>query len=174
MSAQEGQVIQRLATQGLVVLDAGEDDIVFCCGAKAEACYFAMQGSLSYETRDQGLIDVEEEQWISEMCLWTDWGHVGDLSARSFSSILAIQFQAFCECIASLVAAQNQAHRYALAYVEAMNQATGLTDVWLYEKVSTTRDIPGTGTHMLSQLFRSRFWFDPGSENMVRVAPSLA
>lgn len=174
VSAQEGQVIQRLATQGVVVLDAGEDDIVFCSGAKAEACYFAMEGSLSYDTRGQGMLDVEEQQWISEMCLWTDWGHVGDLSARSFSSILAIHSQAFCECIASLESAQNQAHHYALAYVQAMNEATGLTDVWLYEKVPTTRDSPGTGTHMLGNLFRSRFWFDAGSENMVRVAPSLA
>ena len=177
MSAQEGQVIQRLATQGVVVLDAGEDDLVFCRGAKAEACYFAMQGSLSYET-DDNLWELRARHWISEMCLWTEWCHVGDLTSTNFSKILAIHFEAFCTCVGSLGAAQNQAHRYALAYVEAMNQASDLTDLWLYQQgaASEPTGTGGTGTEMLSQLFKGRFLSDSGSRThsaqLARVAPS--
>ena len=175
VSAQEGQVIQRLATQSLVVLDAGEDDTVFCCGANSEACYLAMHGSLAYESHGK-LLEVHSHQWISEMCLWTEWSHVGDLTATSFSKILAIHFQGFCTCVASLGAAQIQAHHYALSYLETMNQTQDLSDLWLFEKPSASREHPDLSTHMLGQLFTTRFWTErlvtrTHSVRLARVAP---
>lgn len=55
-------------------------------GCRADATYFTLHGALSYLKNDDPT-RVRFGQWISEMCLWTEWFHVGDL--LSVSRLLA-------------------------------------------------------------------------------------
>ena len=47
-------------------------------------------GSVLYLQNGAGLGRNPNGGWISEMCLWTPWAHVGDLVSANFSRVLAI------------------------------------------------------------------------------------
>ncbi|CAK9105380.1 unnamed protein product, partial [Durusdinium trenchii] len=99
-STQEDQIVQTLAQRAIAVLDSAEDDVVFCSGFEADATYFALDGALCYVRTGHCPCDVSR-QWISEMCLWTEWSHVGDLSSISFAKLVAINVEEFCNIIRS-------------------------------------------------------------------------
>ena len=57
-----------------------------CSGCRADATYFILHGALCYLKKDDPTCRVRFGQWISEMCLWTEWLHLGDLISVSHSS----------------------------------------------------------------------------------------
>eukprot|EP00435_Cladocopium_sp_Y103_P036893 s2224_g9.t1 len=127
-SLQEGHVVQTLARQSVSVLDFAEDDVVFCTGNAAVAAYSIMQGSVLYlQNGAEGR--NPNDCWISEMCLWTPWAHVGDLVSANFSRVLAIHVKEFCNIICEAPAVQVQAHGYALEYVEKLKSELQLCDL---------------------------------------------
>lgn len=127
-SLQEGHVVQTLARQSVSVLDSAEDDVIFCTGNVAVASYSIMQGSVFYlQNGAEGR--NPNGCWISEMCLWTPWAHVGDLVSANFSRILAIHVKEFCNIICEAPAVQVQAHGYALEYVEKLKSELQLCDL---------------------------------------------
>ncbi|CAK8997435.1 Potassium voltage-gated channel subfamily H member 7, partial [Durusdinium trenchii] len=128
-STQEDQIVQTLAQRAIAVLDSAEDDVVFCSGFEADATYFALDGALCYVRTGHCPCDVSR-QWISEMCLWTEWSHVGDLSSISFAKLVAINVEEFCNIIRSAGDVQARANEYATRFVEALNQQSDLTDLW--------------------------------------------
>ena len=133
LSFQEGHVLQKVAMQGVAILDAGEDDLVYCFGADADACYFSLFGSLRYLQKEKAPADIPAGVWISEMCLWTSWTHTGDVICTSMSRIAALHVDAFCEGISSVADLQRHAHYYATEYLEELNRQKDVTDLWQYQ-----------------------------------------
>ncbi|CAK9110025.1 Potassium/sodium hyperpolarization-activated cyclic nucleotide-gated channel 4 (Hyperpolarization-activated cation channel 4) (HAC-4) [Durusdinium trenchii] len=129
-STQEDQIMQTLAQRAIAVLDSAEDDVVFCSGFKADATYFAINGALCYVRTGATPSSLSSEQWVAEMCLWTDWYHVGDLLSISFAKLVAINVEEFCAIIGSAGTVQAQAHEYAISFVDALNQQLDLSDLW--------------------------------------------
>ena len=67
------------------------------------------------------------------MCLWTSWTHTGDVISTNMSRIVALHVEAFCQGISSAADLQRQAHFYAMAYLEELNQRKDATDLWQFE-----------------------------------------
>eukprot|EP00435_Cladocopium_sp_Y103_P074113 s223_g46.t2 len=130
MSVQENHIMQTLAQRAVAILDSAEDDVVFCHGCKADATYFTLHGALRYLKNDDPPSRVRFGQWISEMCLWTEWLHVGDLLSVSFAKLVAINVNEFCNIIATAGAVQVQAHEYAISFVEQLNKEIDVNDLW--------------------------------------------
>ena len=133
LSFQEGHVLQNIAKKGIAILDAGEDDLVYCFGAVADSCYFSLHGSLVFLQKEKDPQDIPVGTWISEMCLWTSWTHTGDVISTNMSRIVALHVEAFCQGISSAADLQRQAHFYAMAYLEELNQRKDATDLWQFE-----------------------------------------
>ena len=133
LSFQEGHVLQNIATKGIAILDAGEDDLVYCFGAIADSCYFSLHGALVFLQKEKDPQDIPVGTWISEMCLWTSWTHTGDVISTSMSRIVALHVEAFCQGISSAADLQRQAHFYAMEYLEELNQRKDATDLWQFE-----------------------------------------
>ncbi|CAJ1442803.1 unnamed protein product [Effrenium voratum] len=129
LSAREEQVMQTLARTGVSIVAAAENDAIFCSGAKADTAYFAMQGSLVYMCENSPEA-VNHERWVSEMCLWTDWWHVGDLLSAGIGKIAMIHATEFCHILSNMDNLQRQARCYATDYVQALNQTVDATDLW--------------------------------------------
>ncbi|CAK9059777.1 unnamed protein product, partial [Durusdinium trenchii] len=130
LSIAEEQVLHGLARKAMWVHETAEDDVIFCHGNAATAAYFALNGSLLYLQLMASAVQAKRGQWICEMSLWTDWAHLGDLLTQSFSKVIEIRVQEFCEIVSKAGACQIHAHHYALEYVEALNLADEVSDLW--------------------------------------------
>ncbi|CAK9063243.1 unnamed protein product [Durusdinium trenchii] len=138
LSLQEGKSLQTLASQAISLHSLAEDDVVFCAGHAACSAYMVTSGSMRYL---QGGFekDASNDLWISEMCLWTSWHHVGDLVCHSFCKLVAIHSEDFCRIISASVPLQVQAHEYAAVYVEKMNSAASVDDLRIREVQNSGR-----------------------------------
>lgn len=166
---QEGHIMQTLAQRAVAVLDSAEDDVVFCNGCRAEATYFILNGALRYARPSEPPQGVMFGQWISEMCLWTEWRHVGDLLSISFAKLVAINVAEFCNIIGSAGHVQAQAHEYALSFVETLNQHSDLTDLWqLAPPTKRSKSIMKDGWQTSFAFLR---WGRSGT-SLLKVSPS--
>jgi len=156
-SLQDGHVMQKIAMHGVAILDAGEDDLVFCSGSSADSCYLLCHGSTRYLHKGTSPEEVQPNLWIAEMCLWTEWMHPGDLLSTSMSKITALHVNAFCEGISSSADLQRQGRVYAMEYVEAMNGQGDLTDLWQFRVsaniVSTAHPAENASASFVKRLF---------------------
>lgn len=132
LSLQEEQVMQTIANKAMTIVETAEDDVIFCHGNMASATYFALDESCNmlYLRLTCSTLKPKGREWITEMCLWTEWLHLGDLITSSFSKFIAIKSQEFCAIVSKSGPCQVQAHHYALEYVEAMNEAEDVSDLW--------------------------------------------
>ena len=94
--------------------------------------YFISEGSLMYAWGDQKVTFNEKDKlgWLVEMCLWTPWVHVGELSTRSVSCVETIQLEPFFECICRSLDVLRLAQEYAESFVKSMNSLAAVTDLW--------------------------------------------
>lgn len=131
LSLQEEQVMQTIANKAMTVLETAEDDVIFCHGNLAAAAYYALDDcSMLYLQPNVAVVKPGCREWISEMCLWTEWLHLGDLITSSFSKFIVIKAQEFCEIVSKAGPCQVQGHYYALEYVEALNEVQDASDLW--------------------------------------------
>jgi len=108
------------------------NDTVFEVGSVAQEAYFISEGSLMYAWGDQKVTFNEKDKlgWLVEMCLWTPWVHVGELSTRSVSCVETIQLEPFFECICRSLDVLRLAQEYAESFVKSMNSLAAVTDLW--------------------------------------------
>ena len=125
------------ATTGLSYHEVGEDDMIFVHGNEATMAFLQIQGSLIYSQMDSST-PVEDNAWISEMCLWMPWDFVGDLRCLTFSKIYTMHADTFRDVISSAVLLQVQAHLYATDYVKALRAQARLSDLWQHREARDT------------------------------------
>lgn len=131
LSLQEEQVMQTIANKAMTVLETAEDDVIFCHGNLATAAYYALEDcSMLYLQPNVAAVKPDCREWIAEMCLWTEWLHLGDLITSSFSKFIVIKTQEFSEIVSRAGPCQVQGHYYALEYVEALNEVQDASDLW--------------------------------------------
>ena len=133
LNVQEENVMRSLASKAVEIIDSGENEVIFCCNTRAEATYFALHASLRYNHAEHQRT-VNYGFWAAEMCLWTEWWHVGDLISADFARIAIIRLQEFCKLISDTQSIQHQAHNYALDFVHALNQEFNVCDLWQLPK----------------------------------------
>lgn len=138
ISAKQEQVVHKIATHAISLMHAAEDDLIFANGTEAEILFWPTQGSFRYLQTEQ-VLQVQEGQWISEMCLWCQWAHVGDFISDGFTKLVTIHADEFCKCVAKVVELQMQAHRHARTYVDALNCEDFLSDLWQFRNVLSVR-----------------------------------
>eukprot|EP00434_Breviolum_minutum_P024619 symbB.v1.2.021740.t1/scaffold1878.1/size97411/1 len=121
--ANEVQVLQRIASQALAVLDFAEDDVIFFMGTEATSAYLNIHGRLQYwQPGMEEPVVPRDDTWIAEMCLWMNWNYAGDLRCGSFGKLLVLQVQEFCDIICKFSEVQVQVHKWVTTYVEEWNE----------------------------------------------------
>eukprot|EP00439_Symbiodinium_sp_Y106_P060068 s422_g8.t2 len=127
---QEGKVLQSLATKALYTVEFAQNDVVFCQGGIADAAFLVLSGRFRYTRRMKGFI-ISDEHWVAEVCLWTPWLYVGEMVAKEIGRSVAVEVEAFCECIGAVWEMRQQATYFAQMVVEDLNtqQVEDLTDV---------------------------------------------
>lgn len=63
----------------------------------AEEAYFLSEGSLTYTWGENKVSFSEKDKfgWLVEICIWTPWVHVGELSTRTVSNVEIMQIEPF-------------------------------------------------------------------------------
>jgi hypothetical protein len=86
-------VMHRICQESVGSFSLAENDMVFRSNEAAKYMYFAKSGTLVYTLagddtpHEPGL---KPKEWISEMVLWTEWRHHGDLQAGSACELLRL------------------------------------------------------------------------------------
>ena len=59
--------------------------------------YFLSEGSLTYTWGENKVSFSEKDKfgWLVEICIWTPWVHVGELSTRTVSNVEIMQIEPF-------------------------------------------------------------------------------
>lgn len=104
----EYQRVNLLCSSGIDFILAREGDDVFTCNRRAKGSYYLVKGSSLYSQSpvysrvlEPVAIAVGERAWISEVALWVDWFHVGNLAGVELTHALLIQTEAFVEMVVS-------------------------------------------------------------------------
>lgn len=107
-------------------------DTVFEAGSVAEEAYFLSEGSLTYTWGENKVSFSEKDKfgWLVEICIWTPWVHVGELSTRTVSNVEIMQIEPFFECICRSLDVLQLARSYAEDFVANMNSYAAVTDLW--------------------------------------------
>lgn len=127
---QENKVLQSLAVKALYTVELAQNDVVFCAGGVAESAYLVLSGSFSYVRQNKDR-RVGLEHWIGDQCLWTPWLYVGELLAREIGRLVAMEAEAFCQCVGAVWEMRQQAMYFSQTVVEDLNSMSieDLTDV---------------------------------------------
>ncbi|CAE7646831.1 Hcn4, partial [Symbiodinium pilosum] len=159
-------VAQKLAVKALTTVQLAQNDIVFNRGTVADTTYFSLDESLRYfhYVQDE---DVGRGTLIAEVGLWTPWVHIGDLVATDMNGLVAIDIEAFCQCVGETQETKQQAIFMAQSIVSALNDIEILTDLWLYpiedeagfESASTqgAKKIEGVRLDSITRLVKQRW-----------------
>ncbi|CAE7347860.1 Hcn3 [Symbiodinium natans] len=135
VAAHREAAFQKLASDAVRVIDTGDLDALFSTNQEAHTSYLLLDGSLRYVHGQAGEQKLRSRSWISEMALWTQWLHVGELLSIGFSRLVCLDVQEFSNSIFSSLDLRNRAHLYAKLYVERLRQERLMSDLWLYEDV---------------------------------------
>jgi len=94
--------------------------------------YFLSEGSLTYTWGEKKVSFSEKDKfgWLVEICIWTPWVHVGELSTRTVSNVEIMQIEPFFECICRSLDVLQLARSYAEDFVANMNSYAAVTDLW--------------------------------------------
>ncbi|CAK9007706.1 Potassium voltage-gated channel subfamily H member 2 (Ether-a-go-go-related gene potassium channel 1) (ERG-1) (Eag-related protein 1) (Ether-a-go-go-related protein 1) (MERG) (Voltage-gated potassium channel subunit Kv11.1) [Durusdinium trenchii] len=131
---QENKVLQSLAVKALHMVELAQNDVVFCTGGIAECSYLVLSGQFSY-VKLAKQYPAGGHHWIGDYCLWTPWLYMGELLAREIGRLVALEAEAFCECVGAVWEMRQQAMFFAQMVVEELNnlQLEDLTDVKMDE-----------------------------------------
>ncbi|CAE7264443.1 CngA [Symbiodinium sp. CCMP2592] len=122
--------LHQLARSSLTQLVAASGDVIFLSGKVASAAYLKVSGSLSYY-RDDGVEELDDSRWITEVCLWTAWVYMGDLESNTVSDMLCLDATTFCQMLNQTYATQRAASIYAKRFLNVLKKQTVLTDVFV-------------------------------------------
>eukprot|EP00913_Durusdinium_trenchii_P027348 g25657.t1 len=83
------------------MVELAQNDVVFCTGGIAECSYLVLSGQFSY-VKLAKQYPAGGHHWIGDYCLWTPWLYMGELLAREIGRLVALEAEAFCECVGAL------------------------------------------------------------------------
>lgn len=105
----------------------GRLDFIFSNTDDAQSMYVFEHGEMAYFHHGHDEEKLEVGQFISEMCLWMQWKHLGSLQATSECELLAIDAKQFITTVQKNDAARQEAVKYARAYTQGIRRK-GTTD----------------------------------------------
>jgi len=94
--------LQELLADGMSFSYFQKAHWVFRLASSSYATYLGMTGEMSYTQSPDVLTEtttVSRGAWIAEASLWTQWIHVGDLTAMCFCKVVVLDAAAFCRTI---------------------------------------------------------------------------
>lgn len=189
--------LQRLAHKALQQRTFAATDTIFEAGNVASEAFFLTTGRLEY-LLGSATHSVSGHCWLVEMCLWTPWLHLGELSAVEDSEVISVKIEQFHASMRRSYHILNLAQAYAQNYVDAMHGFVLVTDLWRKTSVcaeceeevrssvskrhsaSFRSGKPGSvnarhgSTHFSPPSFASAIWqklFPPASTDFSRIAP---
>eukprot|EP00927_Polykrikos_kofoidii_P035122 TRINITY_DN29692_c0_g1_i1.p1 TRINITY_DN29692_c0_g1~~TRINITY_DN29692_c0_g1_i1.p1 ORF type:complete len:949 (-),score=102.17 TRINITY_DN29692_c0_g1_i1:51-2729(-) len=123
--------MRKLCHSAVEVIHLHIGDQLFTAGemSKNPKMFFLMNGKLNYKMQN-----VEEwmetGSWACEANLWVNWLHVGETTASTDSTILALDSETFQQIVSKSVAQLNFVLEYAKKFHSYLNQlSTVLTDL---------------------------------------------
>ncbi|CAE7229941.1 unnamed protein product [Symbiodinium necroappetens] len=189
--------LQRLAHKALQQRTFAATDTIFEAGNVASEAFFLTTGRLEY-LLGSATHSVSGHCWLVEMCLWTPWLHLGELSAVEDSEVISVKIEQFHASMRRSYHILNLAQAYAQNYVDAMHGFVLVTDLWRKTSVcaeceeevrssvskrhsaSFRSGKPGSvnarhgSNHFSPPSFASAIWqklFPPTSTDFSRIAP---
>mmetsp|Transcript_36903 Transcript_36903/g.68009 ORF Transcript_36903/g.68009 Transcript_36903/m.68009 type:complete len:146 (+) Transcript_36903:2-439(+) len=125
--------------------------------------YIVCMGNLEY-TKVYGascIVTHEDEQWVSEAALWTQWMHRGILKAMSNCRLVTLDATLFQDIVGGFEHLDFDPRKYAAQYVHHLNL-----------NVDTVTDLPlGEETNMAKAMHRKP---DSQSKAIASVRATLA
>lgn len=111
---------------------------VFVDGTPSSGVYFVRSGRLTYHSDvsfEMDCIPVKEQSWISEMCLWVEWNHCGQLCAETSSELVRLDKTQFAAIISKASGPFMECLRrfavFLLGQIDGMASSTPVTDISL-------------------------------------------
>ncbi|CAJ1369098.1 unnamed protein product [Effrenium voratum] len=127
-SNQIEEVMRGLASaMGQATLAGG--DVLFRLGTPATASYLPLNGSQLLYSDSQAVSDI----WTVEMCLWTEWFHVGNMVSVEVSQVLILDMPTFCDIVGDSCITQRLAADYAVEYLAELHKVSRWSDIWQSE-----------------------------------------
>ncbi|CAE7224634.1 Hcn4 [Symbiodinium natans] len=139
------QVIRNLPSQ-LSHRTFAPADTVFECGLLAKAAYFVAEGEFVYELNGTKT-SVANGRWVAEMCLWTPWLHLGDLTTRDVAAVVILDVSRFADTLRRSSESFLKAQEYARDWVERMNGEQSITDLWSCEVAPEVAPLRSSSDH---------------------------
>ena len=122
------EVMRGLASaMGQATLAGG--DVLFRLGTPATASYLPLNGSQLLYSDSQAVSDI----WTVEMCLWTEWFHVGNMVSVEVSQVLILDMPTFCDIVGDSCITQRLAADYAVEYLAELHKVSRWSDIWQSE-----------------------------------------
>ena len=111
------------SSNSLCQLVAAAQDIIFLSGSHATSSYLKLSGTLTYYD-DAREIQVDNQCWVAEACLWTPWIHMGEFEAKGVSDLLCLDADTFCEALSKTASTQQAASAYAVEFLATWRWST--------------------------------------------------
>jgi len=120
--------VQKLCHTSMQSLNLSIDDMLFNAGETAKSIYFLTIGLMEYvrwDGKSNRMTEVKEDDWASEMVLWTPWEHRGSMKAKMQSNLNAISATDFHKVVMETKAGQLEASAYSFAAVKILEDMQG-------------------------------------------------
>jgi len=129
-------VLHQIAHEALSTSGVSQQYVLFSAGNVASSCYYLTFGELDYAQADEST-SVGCGVWMSEAVLWTQWTHLGHLTAQKHSEMLLLGAETFCRLVLSHSEYRVLAKRYAQRFVNALNRQalTAISDMPLMQQI---------------------------------------
>jgi hypothetical protein len=124
-------VMKKICITSVENCPLAKGDVVFSCGEVAKKMYILLSSRLLYLPFESGrtVTEVEEGEYISEVCLWHTWTHQGQLQVPEEATTINILADPFTAALKSNGLVHAFARAYSKAFLDSLNAdfaATGI------------------------------------------------
>jgi hypothetical protein len=129
------QVMRKVCHEAMSALLIASGDVIFNAGEMPSfpKMYIVCSGTLEYIPLSGQVVEVHQEHWLSEACLWTRWMHRGVLKTTTEGRLGVLDATKFQLIVATFDQGELDARRYATAFVKYLNN---LIDMEELEKIT--------------------------------------
>lgn len=156
------QATRQLCSKAVEELVVAVGDTLFCTGEVGKSMYWIVSAKCLYQQAQRGglrsnadmnvLIESQREgkhyksQFLSEMSLWCEWIHKGELHGTAQGRCIMIHSEPFAEVLSSHNAVIGSARRYAAALIMEVNTEDDQVSQWrelIHEKEAALAELRG-------------------------------
>jgi hypothetical protein len=128
-------VIVQVSMRAMTEKCLADNELIFPAGVFQESMYLVLSGQLLYVNEidliEENVEHVEQNDWVCEAALYTEWESVGELFTDSNCMLMLIDGETFCEIVAIDELSQRVIYEYGAIFTRHLSNTKGrdLSDV---------------------------------------------